>query len=314
MPLQELKKQDISSENDLWSLPRISGRYYFDYKLSKITWFKVGGSAQVYFKPDDLSDLMLFLKSRDPLMPITLLGAASNVLIRDGGIKGVVIKLGKEFAHIEFDNDRVIVGAACLDRTFVLQCCEENLAGMEFLIGIPGTIGGAVAMNAGAYGHEIKDFLQWIEVIHYSGEIEKISKDQLNMTYRHGNLPKDTIVLRACFQLKKGQQELIQQQIHENLKKRDDTQPVHGRTGGSTFKNPTSGPYKAWELIDQAGCRGFSINDAQVSTKHCNFLLNTDHATAEDLESVGEQVRKTVLDKTNVDLEWEIIRLGDFLE
>lgn len=310
MPINSLQKQSIETNDQVWSLPRIAGRYYFDYNLSKITWFKVGGLAAVYFKPDDLDDLQLFLKNRDLSMPLTILGAASNVLIRDGGIDGVVIKLGKEFANLEFRENQVIVGAACLDRTFVLSCAAKNLTGIEFLIGVPGTIGGAIAMNAGAYGSEVKDFLEWVEVLHYSGTTERLSKNQLNMTYRHGNLPPESIVIRACFNLQVGDPQTIQNLIDDNLQKREDSQPVHGRTGGSTFKNPATSPYKAWELIDQAGCRGLMLNDAQVSKKHCNFLLNTNAATADELERVGEQVRQAVLEKTNIELEWEIIRLG----
>ena len=300
-------------------LPNVRGRYLFDYDLSKATWFKVGGSADVLFKPKDTQDLAEFLRLKSPDMPIVVLGAGSNVLVRDGGIKGCVIKLGSGFSALTFDAATVIVGAACLDRTLVMECAQRGLGGLEFLVGVPGSVGGAIAMNAGAYGSEVIDFLLWVEVIDTKGNISRIQRSDLQMTYRHGNLPDGAIVTRACFNLIPKDSTTINETIHTFLQKREDTQPVRGRTGGSTFKNPTinnkmgqgAEPKKAWELIDEAGCRGFSINDAQVSEKHCNFILNLEAATANDLEQLGEHVRTAVKATSGVDLEWEIIRLGE---
>lgn len=296
----------------VWPLPRVRGRYYFSYALSKITWFQVGGVADVLFKPCDPDDLSDFLRDRDPSMPITILGAGSNVLIRDGGIKGCVIKLGKEFSTMTFDVDanEATVGAACLDRTFVLECAKRGLSGLEFLVGVPGTIGGAVAMNAGAYHHEIKEFLKWIDVIFPDGDIVRLDRSDLNMSYRSGNLPPHAVVIRACFSLVPQDPEIIYEKINENLIKREESQPVKGRTGGSTFKNP-SDDVRAWQLIDTSGCRGMTLNHAQISQKHCNFMLNTNQASAQDLELLGEKVRVKVLEKTGILLEWEIIRMGE---
>ncbi len=290
-------------------LPTVRGRYAFNYLLSKMTWFKVGGPVDVLFKPADIDDLVTFIRSKDPEMPLTLLGAGSNVLVRDGGVRGCVIKLGASFADIEFFGENVIVGAACLDRTFVLACGEVGLTGVEFLVGVPGTIGGAIAMNAGAYEFEVKDVLNWVDVLTVEGDMIRLNHSDLSMTYRNGNLPKGAIVLRASFSLQKGDPAIIQSKINDYLQKREDTQPVRGRTGGSTFKNPPG--MSAWKLIDGSGCRGMKFNDAQVSIKHCNFLLNLDAAKARDLERLGEYVWQAVKEKTGVELEWEIIRLGE---
>ncbi|MES2608177.1 MAG: UDP-N-acetylmuramate dehydrogenase [Pseudomonadota bacterium] len=292
-----------------FSLPAVRGRYAFAFDLSKVTWFKVGGVAEVLFKPKDVEDLIVFIKDKDPTIPVTMLGAGSNVLVRDGGIKGVVIKLGSGFSEITFNGNEVIVGGACLDRTFVLACAEKGLSGIEFLVGVPGTIGGAIAMNAGAYGGEVRDFINWIEIVGADGVLVRLQATDISMQYRKGNLPKGAIVVRASFMLRNDDPDAIHGRITNHLQQREDTQPVRGRTGGSTFKNPAD--RVAWKLIDQAGCRGLMINDAQVSEKHCNFLLNLDAAKAADLEQLGERVRKAVKDTTGVDLEWEIIRLGE---
>ncbi len=305
---------DALGQNDhLWQLPRVKGRYLFDYKLSKMTWFKVGGVAQVLFKPHDIEDLQNFLMDKDKTMPTLMLGAGSNVLIRDGGFKGCVIKLPSTFASIEFDKalSQVVVGAACLDRTLVMECANEGFSGLEFLVGVPGTIGGAIAMNAGAYGGEVKDSLVWVEVLLPDATLVRLLSDQLMMTYRKGNLLKDAIVVKACFQLKIAEPFDIFETIDAHLQKREDTQPIRGRTGGSTFKNPKDSPLSAWQLIDQAGCRGLTLNDAMVSDKHCNFLLNLDAATAADLETLGNEVKAKVKAQSGVDLEWEIIRIGE---
>ncbi len=303
-----------------YTLPNVRGRYLFDYDLSKATWFKVGGKADILFKPKDTQDLAEFLQLKSPDMPVVILGAGSNILIRDGGIKGCVIKLGSGFSTLTFENTTVTVGAACLDRTLVMECAQRDLSGLEFLVGVPGSIGGAIAMNAGAYGNEVADFLLWVEVIDLKGNVSRIQRSDLQMTYRHGNLPDEAIITCACFNLIPKNSSIIHKTINDFLQKREDTQPIRGRTGGSTFKNPTLNstkmgqepePKKAWELIHEAGCRGLSINDAQVSEKHCNFILNLANATASDLEQLGEKVRAAVKATSGVTLEWEIIRLGE---
>ncbi|MBY0282192.1 MAG: UDP-N-acetylmuramate dehydrogenase [Alphaproteobacteria bacterium] len=298
----ECEKQIIDS------LPLVEGRYSFNQKMSQTTWFKVGGPAEVFFKPAHAQDLSHFLKNKPSDMDILCMGAGSNVLVRDHGIKGCVVRLGSGFSGIEIDGPDIIVGAGCLDRTVVMKCLEEGISGLEFLVGVPGTIGGAIAMNAGAYGSEVKDFLRWVELMDEKGEIYRLSSSELSMNYRDGNLPEGSIALRAAFGCYKETQQVIKNKIDDFLKKREDSQPIKGRTGGSTFKNPEG--YKAWELIDKAGCRGLRIGDAAVSEKHCNFLLNLDSATARDLEDLGETVRRKVKETSNIHLEWEILRLG----
>lgn len=290
------------------SLPLIQGRYAFDLPLAPSTWFRVGGPARVVFKPKNTDDLQNFLKNKPTDLPILCIGAGSNVLVRDGGINACVVRLGSGFSQIEKENNTVIVGAGCLDRTVALQCQQWGLTGLEFLVGIPGAIGGAVAMNAGAYGGEVKDFMAWVEVVDERGTLHRLTPSDLNMTYRTGNLPKGCIAIRAAFVCEPNDPAKIQDTLNDFLKRREDTQPVRGRTGGSTFKNPPE--QKAWELIDIAGCRGLQIGDAQVSEKHCNFLLNLGTATAHHIETLGETVRQRVLEKTGVTLKWEIIRLG----
>lgn len=291
------------------TLPHVEGRYNFNQKMAQTTWFKVGGPTEIFFKPAHAQDLSHFLKNKPCDLEVLCVGAGSNILVRDQGIQGCVIKLSSGFSEITIDGPSVIVGAGCLDRTVVMKCLENGLSGLEFLVGIPGTIGGAVAMNAGAYGSEVKDLLQWVELMDEKGEIYRLTPSELSMSYRHGNLPKGSIALRAAFKCHKENSEIIKNNIDEFLKKREDSQPIRGRTGGSTFKNPDS-EAKAWELIDKAGCRGLRVGDAQVSEKHCNFLLNLDAATAKDLEELGELVREKVHQISNIHLEWEIIRLG----
>ena len=290
------------------SLPLVEGRYSFNQKMSQTTWFKVGGLAEIFFKPAHAQDLSHFLKNKSSDTDVLCMGAGSNVLVRDQGIKGCVIRLGSGFSEVEIEGSNIIVGAGCLDRTVVMKCIEEGISGLEFLVGVPGTIGGAVAMNAGAYGSEVKDLLRWVELMDEKGKVYRLASSELSMDYRHGNLPKGSIVLRAAFQCYKENPQIIKTTVDDFLKKREDSQPIRGRTGGSTFKNPDG--LKAWELIDKAGCRGLRIGDAQVSEKHCNFLLNLDSATAKDLEDLGEMVRRKVEETANVHLEWEIIRLG----
>lgn len=290
-------------------LPPVFGRYTMDAKMAEQTWFRVGGPTDVLFRPRDVEDLENFLKNKPLGIPVTVVGAGSNMLVRDQGISGVVIRLlGKGFSDINVTGTTIEAGAGCLDRTLALKTAEYGIGGLEFLVGIPGTLGGAVRMNAGAYGSEIKDVLQWIDAVDTQGVRHRLTTDQLHLTYRHSDLPENWIITRVCLQGFAKNTTDIDRQLQDFLAAREATQPVRGRTGGSTFKNPDG--YKAWELIDRAGCRGLRQGGAEVSEKHCNFLLNTGAATAADLENLGETVRQKVKELTGVDLEWEIIRLG----
>jgi UDP-N-acetylmuramate dehydrogenase len=300
-------KQNSVFEN----LPSIRGRYSFGHLMAQTTWFKVGGAAEIFFRPADTEDLCYFLKNKPSNLEVTCIGAGSNILVRDGGINGCVVKLGGGFSDISIEEDLVIAGAACLDRTVVMKCQEAGLSGLEFLVGVPGTIGGALAMNAGAYESETKDFLEWFEFVDQQGELHRLYANEIHMTYRHGNLPAGSIVVRAAFKCTKKDSNEIRIKVSDYLQKREDSQPIRGRTGGSTFKNPQGS--KAWELIDLAGCRGLRIGDAQVSEKHCNFLLNLDAARANDIETLGTTVQKKVKEMTGQELEWEIIRIGSSL-
>ena len=291
------------------NLPLVKGRYQLQALLSQQTWFQVGGAAEVLFKPQSEADLIIFLQQKSDDIPITLIGAGSNILVRDGGIKGIVIRLGRGFTEMNIEGTTIVVGSGALDRTVALTCADAGLSGLEFLIGIPGTIGGAVKMNAGCYSVEVKDVLLWVEVLDNNGVKKRLFKEELGFTYRHSNLSAEQIILRACFALQAEDPSVIHQRLQQLLTEREKTQPVRGRTGGSTFKNPSH--HKAWELIDHAGCRGMQLGQAQVSEKHCNFLLNLGQATANELESLGEQVRNRVFDKCGINLEWEIIRLGN---
>jgi UDP-N-acetylmuramate dehydrogenase len=296
-------------EADLLTLlPKVRGRYQPHAPLGPQVWFRTGGPAEVLFKPEDPDDLKHFLKHTPPHIPITVIGVGSNLLIRDGGVRGVVIKLGKGFNEIRVEGTTLIAGAAALDRTVALESAERGLSGFEYFIGIPGTIGGAIKMNAGAYGQEVKDHLISCEVITRSGEQRTKTLTQLGFTYRTSTLSDDEIVISASFQGVLSTPSIIHARLNEIIQQREATQPVRSRTGGSTFKNPL--PQKAWELIDQAGCRGLKKGGAQISEKHCNFLINTGTATSSELESLAEEVRERVKEKTGTFLQWEIKRIG----
>lgn len=276
--------------------------------LSKTNWFRVGGPAEYLFKPSDVSDLSAFLKLLPAEIPVTVLGVGSNVIVRDGGINGVVIKLGRAFAEMSVAGQSIRVGAACLDVNVAQFACDHSLADMEFLCGVPGTIGGAVRMNAGAYGSDISQVLAEAEIVERSGKVRTLSNSELKFVYRNSGLPEGAIVTKAMLQGSPGNKKDIAAKMKEIQDAREETQPVRSRTGGSTFKNPEG--HKAWELIDRAGCRGLKMGGAQVSEKHCNFLINTGNATAADLEKLGEEVIKRVKEKTGITLEWEIKRIG----
>lgn len=290
-------------------LPQVRGRYLFDVPLSPTTWFQVGGPAQVTFKPADLEDLCFFLKNKPKDLPLHIMGVGSNLLVRDGGVKGVVVRLGQGFTNIHVDEATLDVGAAVLDRTIAHLSIDESITGFEFLCGIPGTMGGALRMNAGAYGSDIAQILAHALVVDSKGVVHQLTLQELGLGYRHCTLPKDWIFVGARLKGKKGNSTDIHKKISGFLEERERTQPVKSRTGGSTFANPDGA--RAWELIDQAGCRGLTKGDAMISDLHCNFMMNTGKATAADLEALGEEVRKRVLATTGVELRWEIERIGE---
>jgi UDP-N-acetylmuramate dehydrogenase len=290
-------------------LPPLRGRVERNAPLGPATWFRVGGPADVLVRPADLDDLLLLLRDMPADMPLTVLGAASNLIIRDGGIAGVVLRLARGFGDVVVEADGgIIAGAATLDVTVAETAAAAGLAGLEFLVGIPGSIGGAVAMNAGAYGVEIKNVLDWAEIATPEGLL-RLDPDALHFAYRHAQLPPRGVVVRARLRASVGDQPAIAARLAEIRAAREATQPVRARTGGSTFKNPP-GDRKAWELIDAAGCRGLTQGAAQVSDKHCNFLLNLGGASAADIEALGEEVRARVLAHSGIALEWEIRRIG----
>lgn len=290
-------------------LSKIRGKYKFNYNLSHLTWFKVGGSADVFFKPQDLDDLTLFLREKPNDLKIYILGAGSNIIIRDSGIDGVVIRLGPAFSEInQTQEGNLEVGAGCLNYNLAKYTQQHSITGFEFLVGIPGTIGGGIAMNAGAYGSEFKDLVLSIEAVDSKGNIRVFSREEIGFSYRNNNLPDDLIFTKVFFKSSPGDLDDITSRMEMIIKKREETQPVKEKTGGSTFANPKN--HKAWELIDEAGLRGYSIGGASMSEKHCNFMINDGSATASDMEQLGEFVRKKVKDKLGVDLQWEIKRVG----
>ncbi|MBY0500715.1 MAG: UDP-N-acetylmuramate dehydrogenase [Alphaproteobacteria bacterium] len=290
-------------------LPKVRGRYLFDVPLAPTTWFRVGGPAQVTFKPADIQDLCFFLKNRPKNLPFYAIGVGSNLLIRDEGIEGVVIRLGQGFTNVYVERNMIDVGAAVLDRNVASLTCDAGISGFEFLCGIPGTIGGALRMNAGAYGSDISQILVYAFVVDPGGKLHRLSCETLGLKYRHCDLPKDWVFVGARFRGDEGNTQEIQGKMSSLLAQREGTQPVKSRTGGSTFANP-EGPIKAWELIEKAGCRGLQRGGARMSELHCNFMINTGTATAADLEALGEEVRRRVLSKTGVELRWEIERIG----
>ena len=289
-------------------LPPVRGRLAANAPLAARTWLRVGGPAEVLFRPADRDDLSAFLAACPHDVPITVLGAASNLLIRDGGIRGVVIRLAA-FSVYSPGQDFVFAQANVLDTTISEAAREQNLSGLEFLSGIPGCLGGAVAMNAGCYGREIADVLIDADVMLRDGTVTTMTAGELGLSYRHSELPAGAIVLSARLRAEPGDPVEITRRMQEIATARADAQPARVRTGGSTFANPPA--HKAWALIDQAGCRGLTRGGAQVSEKHCNFLLNTGNATAADIEELGEDVRRRVMATSNIDLRWEIRRIGE---
>lgn len=288
--------------------PRVRGVYRFGAPLAPTNWFGVGGAAELLFKPADTEDLADFLAAIPADIPVLAIGVGSNLIIRDGGISGVVIRLGRGFTGIALEGDQVVAGAAVLDLHLARFAADHGRTGLEFYAGIPGTVGGAIAMNAGAYGGETKDVLMAVEAVDRHGKIHRLSVEECHYSYRHYGGPEGLIFTRAWFATKEGLAEAIHAKINEISSRREATQPVRERTGGSTFKNPPG--QKAWELIDRAGCRGLTRDGAQISPLHCNFMINTGNASAAALEALGEEVRARVHANSGVTLEWEIARVG----
>ena len=281
-----------------------------DYNLKHLTWLKVGGNADVFFKPENTDDLVVFLKENKSSFPVTVIGAGSNLIIRDKGIEGVVIKLGRGFTDTEFIGDSLIaVGAGCLNFNLAKFCLANSITGFEFLVGIPGTVGGGVAMNAGSYGSEFKDIVAFVEAVDNQGNFTTLSAKEMGFSYRANSLPKDLIFNRVFFNVKnRSYKEKIEQKMKEITSMRNSSQPVIEKTGGSTFANPEG--LKAWELIEKSGMRGKRVGGARMSEMHCNFMINYNNATASDMENLGELVRKAVKEDSGIELEWEIKRIG----
>src|SRR6516165_224609 len=290
--------------------PRLRGRLVANAAIAETTWFRVGGPAQALFSPADEDDLAYFLNLLPRETPVTTIGLGSNLIVRDGGVAGVVIRLGgRAFGAIEIlDGCRLVTGAAAPDQFVAKAAAKAGVDGLAFLRGVPGSIGGALVMNAGAHGGEVKDALIEAHALDRTGVARACSNASMGFSYRHSSAPGDLVFTRATFQGRPGDPGAIEAEMERITRAREASQPIREKTGGSTFKNPPG--MKAWELIDKAGCRGLSLGGAQVSTMHCNFLINTGAATAADLEALGEEVRRRVLETSGVALEWEIKRIG----
>jgi UDP-N-acetylmuramate dehydrogenase len=273
-----------------------------------MTWFRVGGPAEALFRPADLDDLAGFLAALPSDVPVTVIGVGSNLLVRDGGIRGVTIRLGRGFVDIRPDVEQVESGAGALDLNVALTAAEAGVAGLEFLSGIPGTVGGGFRTNAGAYGSEFKDVLISADALDRRGELHIVTSADMRLSYRHSEIAADWIFVRARFKGTAGDPAEIGRRMTDIRAAREASQPIRARTGGSTFANPPG--HQAWRLIDEAGCRGLTRGGAMVSEKHTNFLINTGNATAADIEGLGEEVRRRVYERFGVRLEWEIRRIG----
>lgn len=288
-------------------MPELRGRLLANQALAEFTWFRVGGPAQAFFMPEDENDLAYFLRNLPAEIPVTVIGAGSNLIVRDGGVPGIVIRLGRGFNEVKVEENRVTVGTATLDVMVARAAQAAGVAGLAFLSGIPGTIGGALRMNGGAYGGEIKDVFIEARGVDRQGNIRNYSNGEMEFSYRHCGVPDDVIFTTAVLQGRAGVPEEIAAEMATIKKKREKGQP-RNRTGGSTFKNPPG--QSAWKLVDEAGCRGLTIGGAQVSELHSNFLINLGGASAADIETLGETVRERVKTHSGVELEWEIKRIG----
>jgi UDP-N-acetylmuramate dehydrogenase len=290
------------------SLPHVRGTYQFGAMLKDLVWFRAGGAAEVLYRPADGDDLADFLARRPPNTPVTVIGVGSNLLVRDGGIPGVVIRLPAAFGKIEVDGLRIRAGAAALDSAVSRRAADAGIAGFEFLRGVPGTIGGALRMNAGCYGCEIKDVFVEATAIDAQGVKHILKPEEMGFEYRKSNVAPDYTFVEAVFEGSRDEPAAVKARMEELLARREESQPIRSKTGGSTFKNPPGA--KAWKLIEEAGCRGLRHGDAMVSDVHCNFLINLGEARAADIEALGEEVRTRVKEKSGIELEWEIKRVG----
>ena len=296
--------------SDILDMPEVLGNLTRNTPLAPLVWFKSGGSAEWLFEPKNLDDLIAFVRQLPATIPLWPLGLGSNLIIRDGGISGVTVRLGKAFSEVAVDDLSVTCGAGAAGIKVASASRDAGIAGLEFLRGIPGTVGGAVRMNAGAYGREVKDILVSADVLLRSGELRTVALKDMGFTYRHSTLPEGAIVVSATFKGEAGDPEAIGAEMDRIAAEREASQPLRSKTGGSTFKNPEG--HKAWALVDAAGCRGLRMGQAQVSEKHTNFLLNLGGATSADIESLGEDVRARVKAHSGVELQWEIQRVGMF--
>ncbi len=292
-------------------VPDLRGRLRANESLAPVTWFRVGGPAQLYFGPADEEDLAYFLDNIPAELPVTVIGLGSNLIIRDGGLEGVVIRLGRGFGQTEvLEGERIRAGAIVPDVRLAQTAAEAGIAGLEFYRGIPGSIGGALRMNAGAHGGETRDFLLEARAVDRNGKVHVLKNADMGYSYRHCSVPEDYIFTQALFGGERGDADELRARMQEVVDYREQKQPVKSRTGGSTFKNPPG--HSAWKLVDAAGCRGLRVGGAHVSEKHCNFLINDEEATAADIEKLGELVRKRVYENSGIKLQWEIKRLGVF--
>jgi len=290
-------------------LPRLAGTAERGGSLADFIWFRTGGPAEWLVRPASVEDLSGFLRELDPEVPVLAVGVGSNLIVRDGGVPGVVIRLPKALAHVQVEaGNRVRAGGGAMGISVASKARDAGIAGLEFLRGIPGTAGGAARMNAGAYGREVADILIEATLVLRDGRIETWPAERFGYTYRHSEVPQGAIVVEALFEGMPGERAQIAAEMDRIAQEREASQPLRSRTGGSTFKNPPG--TRAWKLIEAAGCRGLRIGDAQVSEKHCNFLLNLGGARAADIEALGEEVRRRVLANSGVTLEWEIQRVG----
>jgi UDP-N-acetylmuramate dehydrogenase len=303
------RDQGRARVSDVLTLPKVAGKLTPNAPLAPLVWFKAGGAADWLFEPKDLSDLRDSLRTLDPDVPVMALGLGSNMIVRDGGVPGVVVRLGKAFASVTRHDDLILNCGGGASGILVSSTARDaGIAGLEFLRSIPGTVGGFVRMNGGAYGGEVKDILIDCDVVLRNGDLVTLPVAELGYSYRHSELPEGAIVIAARFKGQAGEPDAIQAEMDRISASREASQPLRSKTGGSTFKNPHG--HKAWQLVDEAGCRGLQIGGAQVSEKHTNFLINTGDATSADIEALGEEVRSRVKAKSGIELHWEIQRVG----
>jgi UDP-N-acetylmuramate dehydrogenase len=290
------------------AMPDLRGRLIANQSMADITWFRVGGPAQAMFSPADEEDIAYFLAHLPAGVPVTTVGVGSNLLVRDGGIEGVVVRLARGFNEIKIEGNLIRAGTAVPDVRLAQAAADAGLSGLAFYRGVPGTVGGALRMNAGAYHRETRDVLVEARAVDRTGKLHVLANADFGFSYRHSKAPQDFVFTQATFRGAPGDKAAIKAEMEKITEAREATQPIKSRTGGSTFKNPSG--KKAWQLIDAAGCRGLVVGDAQVSELHCNFLINRGNASAADIEALGEEVRRRVKDSSGVELEWEIVRLG----